>query len=332
MADRSPCDVVIVGAGIAGLMAARRLVTSGARVVLVDKGRGVGGRLATRRIGSGRADHGAQFFTARSEAFQRLVDEWLSLGLIFEWSRGWSDGSLVADPPDGFPRYAATEGFAHLAKYLAQGLDVRLDRRVETVALVNERWVITLSDAEVVSGHAVILTAPVPQSLGLLNKASDFLTRDEIDALSRVDYAPCLAGLFVVEAPLSLPEPGALQRPDHPIAWIADNRRKGISPSANVLTVHAGPEASRERWQQPEEVVLDWMAAEAGPWLAESLVTERRLKRWRYALPTTLYPEQCFQSVQSGTLLMAGDAFAGPRVEGAVLSGGAAADAVLGRL
>jgi predicted NAD/FAD-dependent oxidoreductase len=73
--------VVIVGAGICGLVAGRRLADAGAEVVLVDKGRSVGGRLATRRIGDATVDHGAQFFTVRTPAFQRQVDDWVERGL-----------------------------------------------------------------------------------------------------------------------------------------------------------------------------------------------------------------------------------------------------------
>ena len=49
---------------------------------------------------------------------------------------------------------------------------------------------------------------------------------------------------------------------------------------------------------------------------------------WRYANPVRPHPEP-FLALAGGTALLAGDAFAGPRVEGAMLSGLAAAHAVL---
>ncbi len=49
----------IVGAGIAGLAAARQLQSAGHEVQVIDKGCGVGGRMATRRIKGARLDHGA---------------------------------------------------------------------------------------------------------------------------------------------------------------------------------------------------------------------------------------------------------------------------------
>ena len=63
-----PSNLLIVGAGMSGLMTAITLPPD-RRITILDKGRSVGGRLATRRIDGGRADHGAQFFTVRDKAF-----------------------------------------------------------------------------------------------------------------------------------------------------------------------------------------------------------------------------------------------------------------------
>ena len=57
--------VTVIGAGLAGLIAAQQLHNNGHDVVVLDKGKSPGGRLATRRIGDATLDHGAQFFTVR---------------------------------------------------------------------------------------------------------------------------------------------------------------------------------------------------------------------------------------------------------------------------
>ena len=77
--------IVVVGAGISGLLAARSLHDAGHHVTVVDKGRSVGGRLATRRIDDARLDHGAQFFTVRDESFERIVAEWIRNGIVHDW-------------------------------------------------------------------------------------------------------------------------------------------------------------------------------------------------------------------------------------------------------
>jgi len=129
---------------MSGLLAARRLVDDGADVIVIDKGRGVGGRMATRRHAGGTFDHGAQFLTVRSEAFSALVDEWLEHGVAKLWSHGFSDGrtgdgSLLTGSDgvggkhmparDGHPRYRGNPGMTEITKYIASSgktLDVRL--------------------------------------------------------------------------------------------------------------------------------------------------------------------------------------------------------------
>src|SRR5512139_368795 len=112
-------DCLIVGAGLSGLMAAAVLVGGGATPIMLDKGRSPGGRLATRRLGPGRADHGAQFFTVRSSAFAAWANRWQQAGRVFVWSYGWSEGSLAAAPTDSHARYAASGGMNALTQHLA---------------------------------------------------------------------------------------------------------------------------------------------------------------------------------------------------------------------
>lgn len=318
---------------MAGLMAARRLNELNIRVVILEASNEVGGRLATMRIGDGRADAGAQFFTVRTAQFERLVGQWLADGLAFEWARGWSEGALAASSPDRYPRYAAQAGFGTLARRLTEGLDTQYEVRVVSISRINSMWELHDSSGKLWRSKGLILTPPVPQTLRLLTAQAIQLPPKERRLLEAIVYAPCLCGLFeIIDAPL-LPEPGAIQRPMASITWIADNQRKGISPRARVLTVHAGPSESRRRYAMAEEVVLEWMLAEVRPWLSrEAKVGEARLIRWPYAIPESLYPARCLVGDWPGPIALAGDAFDGPRVEGAALSGLAAAGALVERL
>ncbi len=331
--DPLTTDVLIVGAGLAGLMAANELASQGVRVVVLDKGKSVGGRLATRRLGGGRADYGAQFFTARTPEFQAWVGRWIEAGLVFQWATGWSDGSLHRAPTDGHPRYAIHHGMTVLAQHLAAGLDVRLDVEVRRVAPLPGGWSATTADGTVFTGRALLLALPVPQALALLAEVNGVLSLDDRAALSAITYAPCLTGLFWVEGSLYLPAPGAIQRPDMPITWIADNQRKGISPEACILTVQTGAEISRRWWDVADDQVLLYLeqvfAFFLGP---EALIRDAQLKRWRYAMPERIYPERCLVVGEDAPLVFAGDAFGGPRVEGAALSGLAAASVLLEKL
>ncbi|MBP1654772.1 MAG: hypothetical protein H6Q28_1328 [Bacteroidetes bacterium] len=78
-------DVLVVGAGMAGLSAAAALREAGLSVLTVEKGRGVGGRMASRRVGSAVFDHGAQFVTVRDSRFAAVMSEWERRGAAREW-------------------------------------------------------------------------------------------------------------------------------------------------------------------------------------------------------------------------------------------------------
>mgnify|MGYP003327423128 CR=1 FL=1 len=111
-------DVVVIGSGLAGLTAARRLADAGRSVVILDKGRRPGGRMATEELAGGaRADKGAQFFTVRSPELATAMVAWQDQGLVHEWCRGFTS-------PDGHPRYAVAGGMAALPAALAAGLEV----------------------------------------------------------------------------------------------------------------------------------------------------------------------------------------------------------------
>lgn len=315
-------DALVVGAGLSGLMAARELAGAGRRVLVVDKGRSVGGRLATRRIGAGRADHGAQFFTAESPAFRRIVRPWIADGLVRAWSTGWSEGSLTSHRTEALVRHVAEGGMNALAKHLAQGLEVALETRLVRVAPADDLWRAEDTEGRVFQARGLVLTAPVPQTLALFEAGAVELSRGDHYALRRVEYDPALCGLFLFEGDVELPEPGFVERLGADICWIADNQRKGISPDATLVTVQAGPRASEARFAEPDDEVLDTMEAAVRVFCARNAeVKERQLKRWRYASPAVFHKERVLALEGLPPAVCAGDAFGGARVEGAVLSG-----------
>ena len=317
-------DVVVVGAGICGLLAAKTLSASGYRVIVFDKGRGVGGRLATRRIDEAVFDHGAQYFTARDPGFRSIVQGWLENKIVRPWATGFalSEGKFKED---GEQRYCGVAGMTGIAKHLAVGLDVRLQARVDRLSVNDGGWKISTESGEAVTSKALLLTPPVPQSLQLLSAGSIALPDPIRAELEQVAYAPCLALLVQLSGPSAIPEPGGLWFPGEPISWIADNQRKGISRGAGAsLTIHAGPKYSLKNWSTPEAEVTKVMLEAAAPWIG-SVPLSTQLHRWRYSIPTRLHPKRFVSLEEPAPLVLAGDAFGGPRIEGAALSGLAAA-------
>ncbi len=325
MIEHYSTEVLIVGAGLSGLMAAHVLQERDIPFIIVDKGVSAGGRLATRRIGAGRADHGTQFFTIRTDIFRQFVDRWIADGLVYEWSRGWSDGSLKGSAPDGYPRYACKGGMNALAAHLARGLgEIHLNVQMKSLSQPpSGGWFAIDEGGSVYRARALLLTPPVPQSLTLLNESHIELDPDQRSALEAIQYGPCLCGLFRVEGEVNLPEPGALQTPAADISWIADNQRKGISPNAKIITVHAGVNYSKKHWDLPDEEALAHLRDELETHFAPgTTIAEAQLKRWRYAVPLATYPDPSLLAKSLPPLVFAGDAFGGhSRMEGAALSG-----------
>ena len=187
-------DVLIIGAGIAGLTAARALRAAGKTVLLLEKSRGLGGRAATRRWDGLPVDHGAQFFTARSADFTAQVDDWSRRGVCFEWSHGLhhatQDGPQQAHG-DHFPRYACREGMTALGRDLG-GPDpsfVLRETKVTRIQCRDSDWEVSAEDGRIFRSRALIVTPPPPQSAALLAAASP----EAASLLHSLPMAPCLA-------------------------------------------------------------------------------------------------------------------------------------------
>lgn len=316
-------DVLIIGAGLSGLMAAHTLKEHGYSTQLIDKGRSVGGRLATRRVGDGgRADHGAQFFTVRTDTLQAYVDKWLEADLVYVWGTGWSDGSLKTTAGDGHPRYVTRGGMNKLAKHLADNLDTVVNRRITGIELVDDIWTLTDVEGDAYNGRALLMTPPMPQSLELINASNVQLASSDRAALQRIQFGPCLCGIHEIDGDIELPDPGAIQNFENDIYWVANNEAKGIS-DLTVVTSHASAKYSRQNWDAPEADIIAELEFAVKPHLKNGAqIVSTQLKKWRYSVPLTTYPKEYLLAEGLPNLAFAGDAFGGRgRIEGAFMSG-----------
>ena len=203
-------EILIVGAGMAGLTAASDLQQAGHNVLVIDKGRGLGGRLASRRIGQATFDHGAQFMTARDPRFSAAIDEWREMGVVEEWYRNSLFGS------EGHQRWRGKPTMTAVPKYLARNLNVLLEKQLISLHRDPEGWVALLAGGDTVFSSSVVLTSPVPQSLALLDTGEVDLPSETRTRLENLEYECCLAVMAVLDGPAQIPPPGGLaldQRP-----------------------------------------------------------------------------------------------------------------------
>ncbi|MFP4105647.1 MAG: NAD(P)/FAD-dependent oxidoreductase [Phycisphaerae bacterium] len=311
----------IVGAGLTGLTAGRQLVECGHRVTLFEKGYHPGGRAASKRVGDALCDTGAQFFTVRRKLFADIAGKWLDEGAVCEWARGFSqDGSRPEQ--DGHPRYRGTEGMRGLAAHLAGGLDLQLRTKVRKVQADRRNARVMLEGETAFPADVILLTPPVPQSLELLQRGAAPVAAHQAGPLKGLVYEKCIAIAARLDGLSHIPKPGGVQFSDGDISWLADNRIKGISRLPGI-TLHASVDYSERHWLAGDSVVAGHLLGEVRD-LVGSPIEEWILHRWRYSKPVGTFSQRCLK-LAGLPVILAGDAFAGPRVEGAVLSGLAAA-------
>jgi renalase len=295
-------DIAIIGAGLAGLAAARSLADAGTKPVLFEKSRGLGGRVATRRVERGALDHGAPLL-------HRLPPDAVAAA-----------GAHVAPWRDGI---VGVPGNSSLPRALAAGLDVRGGVRVVGLERPAGRWRLRLDDGGAADGFAAVLVAiPQPQALALLGSwagglagVRDVRMRPGLTLLAWLAERPGGPAWRELAPPLKLAvrdgaKPGRDAR-GAPEGWV----------------VHAADaEAEARREDDPEAVARDLIAAfraqtGAGPAAAISW------HRWRYARVAQPLGRSHLWDPGLG-LGLAGDWCLGDAAGDAVASGRALAEAV----
>lgn len=309
--------VIVVGAGISGVAAARTLVAAGLPVVVLDRGRAIGGRMASRRTDGRVVDTGASYFTVSDPAFEQVVRDWQSRGL----ARPWTDTFVVAGdgeltPKPGPMRWAANGGLRSLVEDLAAGLDLR-QTSVETVKPG------LLVDGE--QAAAVVLAMPDPQARRLL----DPTFADELAALDD-PFEPVLA-LTARWAEATWPGiDGAFVSEDPIVSWIADDgrRRDDFAP---VLVAHSTPEFAAQYLAAPQEAAPLMELAVRDALGIDTAAESATVHRWSFARPTGRREQTHLLS--ENRIGFCGDAWSDkPRVEAAYLSGVALGRAIAEQL
>jgi len=318
--------IAVVGAGISGLAAAARLAESGQRVVVLDKGRGPGGRATTRRRAGHQFDHGAQYFTTRDPRFARRVASWRESGLVAEWRpRLATIGSSVE--PSSVERLVGVPGMDALAKSLASSLDVKSRVRAESLERTGAGWLVRDASGELLAeADGVVIAIPPAQAKDLIPPGEPLA--DRVDPLR---LAPCWAVLAAFDGPVEVGFDAAFVNAG-PLRWIADDSSKPGRPMGAAWVLHASPEWSVRNSELPRErIATELLAAlddAAGMRFPEPAYVEAH--RWRFAIPSDTASSAGPSWDSSSRLGVCGDwCHNEGRLEGAWVSGIELADLVL---
>lgn len=324
--------IAIVGSGVSGASAAKALARSGASAVLFDKGRGPGGRSATRRHDDYSFDHGAQYFTAKDPRFRQQVAEWVLSASAARWSPRMGELSNHGYVPMRRKKmWVGTPGMNDMARDLLTGLDVRYKTRIESIQRRGNQW--SLVDAE---GHQyprfdqVLVTVPAPQLPDLLDH--HFLEASA--AAEQANMLPCWSLMLAFDHQIELPFDAAKVMRDGPISWLARNSSKTgrANGAKDCWVVQADHQWSHQHIELTPEDATQLLLEDFHQICRDhanciSKPIHAVAHRWRYALATPDQTVPCMIKPKVG-LAVAGDWLSGGRIENAWLSGLAAANAL----
>ena len=343
-------QIMVIGAGLSGVIAARHLAEAGLSVKVLEKSRGFGGRMATRRfrtspvgIDSPMAmDHGAQYFTARDPRFSQFLEPFIKKGIVKVWTDGFpviENHGLVPVPENKrYPRYVCPEGMNHLAKILAAPLTIYLGTRARHLAFTDLVWAVQTNQGTIHTADVVLSAIPAPQFLELGQLVLAEAGQDSlVKILESVRFDPSIAVMAVYGSEAPVPDwKGLMFREDPLLSWVSlDSSKREASPSQQIplsLVVHSTAEFARKHLDHKEQagpILLQQAAQYVGDWVTQPL--ECQVQGWRYALPNHFLDQLYLETNTPGPLYWAGDWCGGPRVEGAFLSGWAAGQAILER-
>ena len=323
----APERVAVVGAGLAGLAAARRLQTAGAEVVVFEKARGAGGRTSTRRGDGGAFDHGAQYFTCRTPRFSTQLESWLERGVAERW-----EGTIVAlgassavSKLEDAVRYVGMPRMSMLARDLASELRLETGARVVAAHSRAGGWALSFeSRDDAVGFDTLVVATPAPQAVPLLAAVPALAER-----AGSVSMQPCHAAMVrFTEAP-GLGFDGAFVA-DAALGWVARNASKPGRDAQECWVLHSTPEwSARHLEASPDEiaqVLLEALANQVGKRLPPTSWSATH----RWLLARTAAPLAMPAPWDPGSRVgLCGDWIRGSRVEDAFLCGDELGEAIL---
>lgn len=333
-------DTIVVGAGVAGLECARGLLRAGRKVLVLERGRGVGGRCATRRFEGQPVDVGPMFFHGQDPAFLAALGAVPGVTRLADWPRRVEGGGPPCQPgalEAATRRFAFAEGMNTFPKHLAAGLDIRQQTTVRRIQTAGDGFEVTAADGAVFRARDLVLALALEETRDLLATLQAGAELASMQALLEMFFSVPSLTVIAGYPPGAQEIPWDILYPEQSDALqlIAQDSAKRRDPRFLTLVCQARPRWSRARLDQP---MVDWSpelieaaGAVLGPWALRPLWTYPH--RWRHARvdrSCELAGPLRVTLEQGQSLGLAGDVFAaGGGIQAAWLSGARLAGAMM---
>lgn len=229
--------IAIIGNGIAGLTISNKLAQQN-EIIVFDKSRGFGGRMATRRSDLYNFDHGSQFFTAKSDKFKAFCQKLENEKVIAKWNCNFAE--IVNNKINkkwkfnNKPHYVATPQMNNLCKYLGKNLNIILNKHIQSIHFDNKKWSLITSQKEVFNNFDyLILAIPSPQALNLIPEKFKYF-----DIIKNIKMSACFTLMLGFKKSLNLGFEAALVKQSN-ISWISVNSSKPARPKNFTLVINS---------------------------------------------------------------------------------------------
>lgn len=323
----------IIGASLSGLIAGEKLAKAGHDVTVIEKNRGLGGRLATHRAEGNFFDYGLPFLTAAEPDFQSFIDEMESKGVLYKWAGQFPlfDGSQLHAVNPNRPQnayYASKKGLNSVAQHLKRWVDVEPDAKAGGLTYIGSdrtkkrAWMINLTSRNVFECDAVLLATSATEAYGILGTAQDETPILRINRLiDEIRYQPryALMASYTQEAP----EWKGIECNDETLAWMGNETSKSEDQTETNIVIHSSAAFVRAHAGKDMEEIAHALLKKAAeisePWLDRP--QHKKLHFWKYYRADNPMDEFFMElEMEEAPLALIGDYFKGNSAEAAYRS------------
>ena len=289
-------DVIIIGGGLSGSYLSFKLKKHGYKVLIIEKSKGIGGRMCTKPVGGNLVDYGCQYITPKTDILLSILSNLEQKSVVKR---------IKIDHKDAF---ISSYGMNKIPQYLSLGVPTLTSSFAERLEYKKNYWV-TYTPFSLYRSRFIVLTMPINQ-VHMLLKNSNISTHE----LPNVEFEEFFTATFKGN---SDNQKNAFNE-SKSFPWICNNTLKGLRNTSDIFTVNLSSKLSKKYHQiDPKQrtSVFQGLLKENG----FKHVSHLSLHYWKYAYSSKqnnishIFDENI-------NLGICGDSFSTGKVDGAVQS------------